>query len=188
MKAKLTAVVTAIAVGAVAPRLAAQDTTSGRRMHPDTAAYTPGSGVDTLGAAGQAAPDGGRDTLTTGAQDTSGMRGRHPAGTAVGDSTSPSGRKAGSSGSDSSAGNSGSDSSADSTSRSDISADSTSRSDGSAGSIPSGSSSTGVYPAEDSSTGDASDDTASDDSTSVANPSKQPGQSTSRTGADSSSP
>lgn len=178
MKAKLTAVVTAIAVGAVAPRLAAQDTTSGRRMHPDTAAYTPGSGVDTLGAAGQAAPDGGRDTLTTGAQDTSGMRGRHPAGTAVGDSTSPSGRKAGSSGSDSSAGNSGSDSSAGSTSRSD----------GSAGSIPSGSSSTGVYPAEDSSTGDASDDTASDDSTSVANPSKQPGQSTSRTGADSSSP
>lgn len=178
MKAKLTAVVTAIAVGAVAPRLAAQDTTSGRRMHPDTAAYTPGSGVDTLGAAGQAAPDGGRDTLTTGAQDTSGMRGRHPAGTAVGDSTSPSGRKAGSSGSDSSAGNSGSDSSAGSTSRSD----------GSAGSIPSGSSSTGVYPAEDASTGDASDDTTSDDSTSVANPSKQPGQSTSRTGADSSSP
>ena len=178
MKAKLTAVVTAIAVGAVAPRLAAQDTASGRRMHPDTAAYTPGSGVDTLGAAGQAAPDGGRDTLTTGAQDTSGMRGRHPAGTAVGDSTSPSGRKAGSSGSDSSAGNSGSDSSAGSTSRSD----------GSAGSIPSGSSSTGVYPAEDASTGDASDDTTSDDSTSVANPSKQPGQSTSRTGADSSSP
>jgi hypothetical protein len=140
MRAQLTAAVTAMALCAVAPQLAAQDSSATQRIRPDTAGYTSGAGVDTTGAPGQVSPanpstGGALDTLSTGAGDTTGMNGRHPDSTRVGDSTSPS-----------------------------------------------GSSSTGVYPAPSPS------GSVSTDSAGVANPTKQPGQSSSRTGADSTSP
>jgi hypothetical protein len=140
MRANLTAAVTAMALCAVAPRLAAQDSSATGGVRPDTAGYTPGAGVDTTGAPGQvspASPSAGRtlDTLSTGAGDSTGMSSGRPDSAGPGDST-----------------------------------------------IPSGSSSTGVYPAPPP-TG-----TGSTDSAGVANPTKQPGQGSSRTGADSTSP
>jgi hypothetical protein len=49
-KARLIVLVAALTMGAVAPRLAAQDTSSQAR--PDTSAYTGGAGVDTSARAG----------------------------------------------------------------------------------------------------------------------------------------
>jgi hypothetical protein len=129
-RAHLTALVATLALGAVAPRLAAQDTSSAAgQARPDTSAYTGAGGVDTsarpgrVGATdttmgdsaasdstrvGQQAPikprsrkarlrpgadtmsaPGRADTGALGPTDSSGMRGRHPDSTKVGDTTSP---------------------------------------------------------------------------------------------------
>jgi hypothetical protein len=111
-RAQLTALVTALAVGAFAPRLAAQDTSTTRETRPDTSGYNGTAGIDTTaqpgrvgasdssgvgldsmrrGADTMAAP-GRSDRDTTGplgASDSSGMGGRHPNMTMPGDSTSP---------------------------------------------------------------------------------------------------
>ena len=91
-RAHLTALVAALAVGAVAPRLAAQDTSAARPSAPDTSAYTGAGGVDTSAAPMRVEAT---DTIrlggaadTSGASDTSGMSGRHPADpTLPGDTT-----------------------------------------------------------------------------------------------------
>jgi hypothetical protein len=112
-RAQLTAVMTALAVGAFAPRLVAQDTSTTRETRPDTSGYNGTAGVDTTAQPGRvgaldssgtaldsmrsgsdtmAAP-GRADQDTTGplgASDSSGMSGRHPNRTMPGDSTSPS--------------------------------------------------------------------------------------------------
>jgi len=142
-RAQLTALMTALAVGAFAPRLAAQDTSTTRETRPDTSGYNGTAGVDTTAQPGRVGPMdssrvGGADTMGVpgradrdstgplGASDSSGMRGRHPNMTMPGDSTSPT--------------------------------DSSSM----------------------------SDSTSASDSAGVSQPSKQPGQSTSRTGDSSS--
>jgi hypothetical protein len=96
-RAFLTAVVATLAVGAFAPRLAAQDTTSANgRVRPDTSGYTGAGGVDTTQRPGRVGADTGvggvtdsgavtdssRKTDTNGlgpASDTSGMNGRRSA-------------------------------------------------------------------------------------------------------------
>ena len=144
-RAHLTALVATLAMGTMAPRLAAQDTSSATgQAQPDTSAYTGAGGVDTSARPGRvgADPMGGaaadtgamRDTAASdstrvgdpppvvprdsqprlrpgsdtaidtmsapgradrdsagplGATDSSGMRGRHPDTTKVGDTTSP---------------------------------------------------------------------------------------------------
>jgi hypothetical protein len=54
-KAHLTALIAALALGTVAPRVAAQDTSSAGQARPDTSGYTGGGGVDTSASAGQTA-------------------------------------------------------------------------------------------------------------------------------------
>jgi hypothetical protein len=58
-KAHLTALVAALALGAMAPRLAAQDTASAGQARPDTSGYTGAGGVDT------SARPGGAGTIDT---------------------------------------------------------------------------------------------------------------------------
>jgi len=69
-RAHLAALVAALAVGATAPRLAAQDTSSAAtgQGRPDTSAYTGAGGVDTSARPGRV----GADTLTGGTADTAG--------------------------------------------------------------------------------------------------------------------
>jgi hypothetical protein len=70
-RAHLTALVATLFVGAVAPRLAAQDTSSTtRRARPDTSAYTGAGGIDTSASPGRV---GAMDTLRGGAADTAGL-------------------------------------------------------------------------------------------------------------------
>jgi hypothetical protein len=58
-KAHLTALVAALALGAMAPRLAAQDSSSAGQARPDTSGYTGAGGVDT------SARPGGAGTIDT---------------------------------------------------------------------------------------------------------------------------
>ena len=67
-KAHLTALVAALALGTVAPRLAAQDTSSAAQGRPDTSGYTAGGGVDTSAGPGRA---GAIDTIYLGADSAS---------------------------------------------------------------------------------------------------------------------
>jgi hypothetical protein len=67
-KAHLTALVAALALGTVAPRLAAQDTSSAAQARPDTSGYTAGGGVDTSAGPGRA---GAIDTIYLGADSAS---------------------------------------------------------------------------------------------------------------------
>ena len=72
-RAFLTAVVATLALGSFTPRLAAQDTTSARgQVRPDTSGYTGAGGVDTT-----AQPErvGASDTIRAGGADTSGLTG-----------------------------------------------------------------------------------------------------------------
>lgn len=144
----LAGVITALVLGAVAPRLAAQDTSTAGQARTDTSGYTAGGGVDTtarpgmVDSAGTPTPRQGADTMaapgradrdSTGAlgpTDTSGMRGRHPDTTKVGQTSE-------------------------------------------------------AHPSGTSSDSASADSTA--DSASVTQPTKQPGQSTSRTGDSTSS-
>lgn len=128
-RAQLTALMTAFAVAAFAPRLAAQDTSTTRETRPDTSGYNGTAGIDTTAQPGRVGAldssgvgldsmRSGADTMAMpGAGDSSGMQERHPSPTSPGDSTSP-----------------------------------------------------------------ASDSSSASDSASVSQPTKQPGQSTSRTG------
>jgi hypothetical protein len=80
----LTALVAALAVGTVAPRLAAQDTSSaagGSRR--DTSAYTGAGGIDTSARPGRV----GADTISGGAADTAGLTGAARDSTKVGQQT-----------------------------------------------------------------------------------------------------
>jgi len=124
-RAQLTALMTALAVGAFAPRLTAQDTSTTRETRPDTSGYNGTAGIDTTAQPGRVgALDSSRvglDSMRSGA-DTVAM----PGG-AGRDSTSP----------------------------------------------------------PDS--GSMSDSSSASDSASVSQPTKQPGQSTSRTGDSASS-
>jgi hypothetical protein len=105
-RGQLTAIIAALALGAVAPQLAAQDTSAAGRSRRDTSGYSGAAGVDTsarparVGAidstgagldstrtSGTVAP-GRADADSTGplgASDTSGMGGRHPDSTKAGD-------------------------------------------------------------------------------------------------------
>jgi hypothetical protein len=65
-----TAVITALAIGAFAPRLAAQDTSTGGQARPDTSGYNGTAGVDTSAQPGR-----------VGAMDTTGAAGPTGAGT-----------------------------------------------------------------------------------------------------------
>jgi hypothetical protein len=89
-RAQLTALMTALAVGAFAPRLVAQDTagvdTTAQPGRVGVGADSTRSGSDTMAAPGRADRD---TTGPLGASDSSGMRGRHPNMTMPGDSTSP---------------------------------------------------------------------------------------------------
>jgi hypothetical protein len=67
-KAHLTALAAALAIGAFAPRVAAQDTSSAGVARPDTSAYTVGAGVDTSARPGRVGA-----TDTTGA-DSAGLK------------------------------------------------------------------------------------------------------------------
>ena len=79
-KAHLTAVAAALALGAFAPRLAAQDTSAAGVARPDTSGYTGAGGVDTsarpgrVGATDTAAGAAGVDTAVGAAGDTSKWR------------------------------------------------------------------------------------------------------------------
>jgi hypothetical protein len=109
-RGQLTALMAALAVGAFAPRLAAQDTSATRETRPDTSGYNGTAGVDTTAQPGRVgAMDSsgvGRDSMRSGADtiaipgradrdstgplgasDSSGMRGRPPSATKSGDST-----------------------------------------------------------------------------------------------------
>ena len=123
-RAQLTALMTALAVGVVAPRLAAQDTSTTRETRPDTSGYNGTAGIDTTAQPGR-----------VGALDSSGV-----------------GLDSMRSGADSMAIHGGD-------------RDSTSPAD----------------------SGSMSDSSSMSDSASVSQPSKQPGQSTSRTGDSASS-
>lgn len=114
-KAHLTALAAALAIGAFAPRLAAQDTSSAGMARPDTSGYTGAGGVDTSATPGRVgATDtirvGGGDSAAAGADtlglpgdtvtdstgapaasDTSGMTGRRPTPTKPGSTESPTG-------------------------------------------------------------------------------------------------
>jgi hypothetical protein len=115
-RALLTALAAALAFGAFAPRLTAQDTSSTTQTRPDTSGYTGAGGVDTSARPGRvgatdtagggaadttytprlrpdtssAAGGAGADSTTPGAGDTTGMQGRHaPDSTTPGATTSP---------------------------------------------------------------------------------------------------
>src|SRR5215207_1121697 len=95
-RAHLTALATALALGAFAPRLAAQDTSSAGLAQPDTAGYTGAGGVDTSASRGRFGDSTGAatDTIRLGGDstsDTTGMSGRHPERTKPGSTESPRG-------------------------------------------------------------------------------------------------
>jgi len=77
-----TAFMAAVAVGAFAPRLAAQDTSATRETRPDTSGYNGTAGVDTTAPPGRV---GAIDTSAAGMDSI-----RHPRVTGPGDSTSAS--------------------------------------------------------------------------------------------------
>ena len=64
-RGQLTAVITSLAIGVVAPRLAAQDTSTAGQVRPDTSGYNGTAGVDTSAQPGR-----------VGVMDTTGAAGR----------------------------------------------------------------------------------------------------------------
>ena len=95
-RSHFTALAAALALGAFAPRLMAQDTSSTTPTRPDTSGYTTGAGgVDTSARPGSV---GATDTAVGGAVDTSSSRGADTssaAGGAVTDSMAPGGDTSG---------------------------------------------------------------------------------------------